>query len=163
MSWGTELRNDARVVRALAGFTGPELDAKLLRGAQAAGRVIARSIRAKAPPEVRPGFGSGSSYRAGDLRRSIRSKTLRGSPRAVAVGPMSKMRHLAIRATKPHVLLPFRSLAMAIGEGRFAEVAHHPGNHPHPWVEAGINEARDAAIEAARRAIFRATGFSEGE
>lgn len=158
--WEVIIEGDERIARRLAAFTGAELDAKLKRGLQAEGRVFARAVREAAPARikrgVKPGFGAGSSARAGDLYRSIKSKTLRGSPPAVAVGPMAPFRHLAIAPTRAHDIAP-RRLPFLVVFGRFVPVVHHPGNRAHPWVAAGIAAGRERAFAAARRAILRAT------
>ena len=159
--WEVRVEGDKAIAELLAGYTGTALDAKLKRGLQARGKLLGKYIRQAAPENVkrgvRPGFGKASPARAGDLYRSIRSKTLRGSPPAVAVGPMSRYRHLAIATTKPHIISPLARSFLAIGSGgRFATVAHHPGNRAHPWVAAGIAAGRDESFEAAKKAIFRA-------
>ena len=159
--WEVRVTGDKAIMELLAGYTGTALDAKLKRGLQAQGRLLGKYIRQAAPEHikrgVRPGFGKNSSARAGDLYRSIRSKTLRGSPPAVAVGTMSRYRHLAIATTKPHIISPLARSFLAIGSGgRFATMAHHPGNRAHPWVAAGIAAGRDESFEAAKKAIFRA-------
>ena len=159
--WVVRLEGDKEMLELLAGYTGTAVDAKLKRGLQAQGKLLARYVRQAAPERikrgVRPGFGRTSTARAGDLYRSIRSKTLRGSPPAVAVGPMSRYRHLAIAPTTPHIISPLSRHFLAVASGsRFATVVHHPGNRAHPWVAAGIAAGRDESFEAAKRAIFRA-------
>ncbi len=158
--FGVEIVGLPEIEAILAQYRQPQLDAKLKLGMQAGGRVLAKSVRAAAPQRVRagvrPGFRKGINHHPGDLYRSIRSRSLRGSPPAVAVGPMSPMRHLAIRTTEPHIISPLSGHFLAVfSGGRFAKVVHHPGNRAHPWVEAGVRSGRQAAIDAARAAIFR--------
>lgn len=158
---GVEIVGIAEVQGVLAKYQQPELDRKITLGLKAAGRKMSKSVRSAAPARVRtgvkPGFGAGSNHRSGDLYRSIASKTLRGSPPAVAVGPVgrhSSMRHLAIRTTKAHLIRPYQG-AVLEWAGAYATAVHHPGNHAHPWVATGISRAHDAAMRAAANAIFR--------
>jgi len=164
-SFSVSIENLDAVRAALAKWEGSELDAKLKKGVQSGGRAIAKGIRATIPHGAggtKSGFKDQSKTPPGTLYRSIKSKTLRGSPPAVAVGPMARYRHLAIRPTRAHILLPVGSAFLAIGTGGlFREVVHHPGNKAHPWVDAGINAKHDAAIQAAGKAIFKAIEESE--
>lgn len=159
--WEIKVEGAPEIARRLAQYQGAELDAKLKKGLQSQGRALAKSVRQAAPANVRsgvkPGFGKKSSAKAGDLYRSIKSKTLRRYPIAVVVGPMVPYRHLAIGRTKPHIITAKKGHFLGIGGDRFATVVHHPGNRAHPWVAAGIEAGRERGLEAARKAIFRNT------
>ena len=163
---GVTIEGMPEVQALLRSYQSPEVDKKLKVGVKAAGAVMRAAIKPLAPSGVRPGFGKGSKYAQGNLQKSVKSKTLRGTPIAVAVGPMSRMRHLAIRPTQPHDIRPKAAdylwstgthPFLRIGStGGFAEVVHHPGNHAHPWVRAGIASSQARAMEAAASAIFSA-------
>lgn len=163
VGFGVELVGLPEMRAILAKYEQPQLDKKLSLGLKAAGRSLSKSVRSSysgSVRSVRPGFRKGSAYRQGDLYRSIGSRTLRGNPPAVVVGPVrgraTSMRHLAIRPTKAHVISPLRTHFLAVASfGTFATVVHHPGNHAHPWVERGIDAGHDAAIDKAANAIFR--------
>lgn len=143
------------VIAKLTQFEGAELDAIMKKGLQARGRVLSKAIRAGFHPR-------GHGKTPGRMLKSIRSKTLRGSPPAVVVGPMAPYRQFVIRGTRPHVVSSLGKHALAIASGgRFARVIHHPGARANPFVATSIAGAREASLEAARRAILKAVGAKE--
>lgn len=162
--FGVEVVGQEAIQSLLRGYRQPELDDKLKVGLKAAGSVLRKSVQRAAPARVRagvkPGFGQNkdgrpSSHKAGDLYRSIGAKTLRGTPIAIAVGPVKRhswMRHLAINPTRAHDIKA-ESHGLWIGN-RWTNIVHHPGNHAHPWVAAGVSSGRAGAMDAAARAIF---------
>ena len=161
--FGVEVQGLPEVQALLKGYQGAELDAKMTAGLKASGSIFRQTIRQAAIREfggrsgVRPGFKRGTSHRAGDLYRSIGYRTLRGSPIALAVGPVGRhsgMRHLAIRRTKEHDITSVRGWLWE--GGGFASIIHHPGNASHPWVAAGVSAGRERAVNAAAGGIFAA-------
>jgi len=157
--FGVEVVGQEAIQSLLRGYRQPELDEKLKVGLKRAGSELRKSVQRAAPARVRsgvePGFKQPSSHKAGDLYRSIGAKTLRGTPIAVVVGPVkrhSKMRHLALRPTRPHIITS-RDGSIWIGT-RWTRIVHHPGNHAHPWVASGVTAGRAKAMDAAARAIF---------
>ncbi len=158
--WNVVMQGYDEALKKLQAFEQPALDRKLKKGVQSGARVYRKAIQRGAPARVKagvdPGFGRNSSAKRGGLYKSIKSKTLRGSPPAAVAGPTSRYRHLAINATKPHRIaaLSLRG-GLAIGGNRFARVVHHPGNQPHPWVGAAVAGSRGAGLEAMRKAIVK--------
>lgn len=163
--FGVEVVGQEAITALLRGYRQPELDDKLKVGLKAAGSVLRKSVQRAAPARikgagVKPGFtrtksGAPSKHQGGDLFKSIGAKTLRGTPIAIAVGPVKRhsgMRHLAINPTKAHDIKADVH-GLWIGN-RWTNIVHHPGNHAHPWVAAGVSSGRAGAMDAAARSIF---------
>jgi len=157
---GVELVGGPEVQALLRGYMAPELDVRLFEGLKAGSRVLTVSIKAKAPRPVKPGFGKNSPYKMGDIAKSVRSKRLRGTPPAYVVGPSHRARHLSIIPTRAHDI--HSSGGHLWAGNRWAAVVHHPGNHPHPWVKAGIDAGHARAVEAAASRIFQAVIHDTG-
>lgn len=143
-------------------------DPIMLKGLQAAGRVLSKAVRNAAPGRIRAGVRAGFRAEAGvdpgRLFRSIRSKTLsvRLGPPAVVVGPMARHRHLPIAGTAPHPI-HVRSAAAFPRFLGFRTVIDHPGSRPNPWVARGIEAGHSAAMARAADVVLRLATEAGGD
>lgn len=132
VEWSMSERQLAAFERRLARWQGRPLEDRARRGALAAAQYLARPIRATAPVG-----------RTGNLRRSVRARTLRtrAGYRSLAalVGPVSPHRHLVIRGHR-----------IVTRGGR--DTGRR--SRANPFVDRAVAAHRDDALRIVGRALF---------
>lgn len=122
------------------------------RAAHAAAVMVARAVRKEAPKEARTVAGK---FQADRLRKSVRVRRIPGGYR---VKPESRVAHLVIKGTQPHVIgvKQAQALYMVIDGGPiFANSANHPGAKANPFVSRAYDLAtREEAKVAAGEVLF---------
>ena len=130
-------------------WQGQGLARRMDLGTTEAARLLVRPIRSE--------LDSSTRKLTGNLRKSIRAGSFRrvgrGTVRGAWVGPTAPHRHLVIKGTNPHSLVPKDGGPVSIpGVGVFAR-AFHPGSKSNPFVDRAAERSSRDAFRAITRAL----------
>jgi len=146
---GIDVRGLAEVQAALRQLgDGPQSRRALQKASTAGARALKPYVQREAPV--------GKTRR---LRRSISARQARKDRPAAVVSSRPKVafyRHMVIRGTRPHPIVPDERKALAFTAGGRDLVRSrvlHPGTRPNPFIERGFDAGRAAAEAAIERVI----------
>lgn len=152
---------DDEIKKWMEPWQEPHVKSVLRKAASAYGRAGKPIVQA-ATPVARPG--NTYAIGPGNLRAATRFKRIKSNPAiGVVIGPMGKKafyRHMVVGGTKPHPILPkqkgSRGLARRLAIlGGFANLVHHPGARPNPYIARVAGAVESAGLRAAERVIFK--------